>query len=104
MTKIITANEAKARRKPHNARTDYYDSFEELLALAASAPSVARIGDREVTMPRSERLLRVMLARAREGKVRDITKLLQIMAKSPAMATLFRGEIQMFIRGVMARV
>ncbi len=35
----------RARRKPHNARSVHYASFEELLAQIAAEPRIARVGD-----------------------------------------------------------
>lgn len=104
MSKKTTTNPAKPARKPHNARTASYGSFGELLTQVASEPRKARMGNAQVTMPRSERLLRVMLASALSGKVRDVAKLLGMMAKNPALAATFRSETVTVLCGSLARL
>lgn len=103
MTRGASKNKAKPR-KPHNARTAEYGSFDELLTQIAAEPRKARMGDQEVTMPRIERLLRVMVARALARNVREVTKLLGMMAKSPALVATFREEMVTVISGDLANV
>ncbi len=91
-------------RKPHNARTANYASFDELLAQIAAEPRTALVGDQQVTMSRRERLFRLMVDRALQGKVREVTKLLQLMAKNPSTAATFRDETVTVISGVLCRV
>lgn len=94
----------KRGRKPHNARTAEYGSFDELLAQMGAEPRTARVGEQEVMMPRTERLLRVMLARALDGNARDVAKVLQLMAKSPTLAATFRKEFVTVVSGIMCKV
>ena len=94
----------KASRKPHNARTIEYATFPELLALIAAEPRTALIGDGHVSMPRSERLFRLMLDRALQGNVRDVIKMLQLMAKYPAVAATFRDETVIVVGGALCNV
>jgi len=98
-----TRLKAPGHRKPHNARTINYASFDELLALIAAEPRSAMVGDEQVIMPRGERLLRLMLDRALQGHARDVIKLLQLMANSPSIAATFREERVTVISGVLAR-
>lgn len=87
------ANGAKTRkRKPHNAPSLEYASFNELLEQVAAQPRNAVVNGNTVQMPRSERLLRLMLDRALQGKVRGITKLLQLMAANQRVAATHRDE------------
>ncbi len=79
-------------RKPHNAGTNEYVSYNELLLRLAHEPRAVQIGDQQVTMPRVERLMRVMVERALQGNVRDIAKLLQMMARNPTLAATFRMQ------------
>ena len=99
-----TKSKAPRNRKPHNARSTDYASFNELLAQIAAEPRAALVGDEQVTMSRCERLFRLMVERALQGKVREITKLLQLMAKNPSTAATFRDETVTVISGVLARV
>jgi hypothetical protein len=95
---------ARARRKPHNARSVHYASFEELLAQIAAEPRTARVGDEQVTMSRSDRLLRLLVDRALQGDVRNVTKLLQLMAKYPAIAATYREQFVVVISGAFCDV
>lgn len=104
MARTKKKTKAPGNRKPHNAKTANYASFDELLALIAAEPRNAFLGDEQVTMPRGERLLRLMLDRALKGHPRDVTKLLQMMAKNPATAATFRDEFVTVIGGVLARL
>lgn len=99
-----TKKVAGARRKPHNARTIYYLSFYELLAMIAAERRVALIGGQQTSMSRSERLLRLLLDRALAGKARDVIKLLQLMAKNPSVAATFRDEIIIVTSGALCNV
>ena len=94
----------RGRRKPHNAGSIHYASFEELLAQIAAEPRTARVGDEQVTMSRSDRLLRLMLDRALQGNVREVTKLLQLMAKYPAIAATYREQFVVVISGAFCDV
>lgn len=91
------------KRKPHNARTTDYASFAELLAMISAEPRTALVGDEQVTMPRGERLLRIMVDRALQGHAREVTKLIQLMAKSPSLAATFRDERVLVLGGYLAR-
>lgn len=95
---------ASRNRKPHNAKTANYASFDELLAQIAAEPRTALVGDEQITMPRGERLLRLMLDRALKGHPRDVIKLLQMMAKSPSVAATFRDETVTVISGALCHV
>lgn len=95
---------SEKKRRPHNAQRIEYSSFPELLALIAAEPRTALVGDRQVKMPRSERLLRLILDRALKGEVPDVTKLLQLMAKSPGVAATFRDERVTVISGSMCDI
>lgn len=99
-----TEKVARARRKPHNARTLEYFSFNELLAMIATERRVALVGGKQTSMCRSERLLRLMLDRALQGKVREVTKLLQLMAKNPSVAATFRDEVVIVVSGAACNV
>jgi hypothetical protein len=95
---------ATGRRKPHNAQSIEYVSFKDLLAQIAGEPRTARVGDEQVTMARGDRLLRLLLDRALQGKVREVIKLLQLMAKYPNVAATFREENVIVMSGAMCRV
>ena len=73
-------------RKPHNAKTSDYGGFQDLLALIAEEPRRGKIDGKDVTISRAEALLRAMVDRAISGKTRELTKLLQMMAKDPGLA------------------
>ncbi len=94
----------RARRKPHNARSVHYASFEELLAQIAAEPRTARVGDEQVTMSRSDRMLRLLLDGALRGDVRNVTKLLQLMAKYPAIAATYREQLVIVMSGAICDV
>lgn len=102
MTTKSPKAETRRNRKPHNARTSEYVSFNELLAQIANEPRAALIRNEQVVMSRSERLLRLMVDRALQGKVREVRMLLKLLAKSPALAATFREEIVMVISGDLA--
>lgn len=91
-------------RKPHNARTSEYGSFNELLALIADERRAALVGEQQVIMSRRERLFRLMLDRALQGKVREVTLLLRLMANSPALATTYRDQVVTVISGSLCAV
>lgn len=95
---------SRGNRKPHNAARSEYASFNELLSLIAAEPRTALVGGEQVTMSRSERLLRLMLDRALQGKVREVTKLLQMMARSPGVAATFRDEWVTVVSGALCDV
>ncbi len=99
-----TQKTAGARGKPHNALTSEYTSFNELLAMIAAERRVALVGDQQRSMSRGERLLRLMLDRALQGKGREVTKLLQLMAKNPSVAATFRDEIVIVTSGALCNV
>jgi len=94
----------RARRKPHNARSFHYASFEELLAQIAGEPRVARVGDDEVTMSRGDRILRLLLDGALKGDVRNVTKLLQLMSKYPAIAATYQDQFVVVYSGAFCDV
>lgn len=93
-----------ANRKPHNVRREQYESFADLFARIANEPRQATIGDKQITMTRAEALLRVMVDRAINGNVREITKLLQIMANDPGLTATARPQVVMFIGHALANV
>ena len=95
---------ARRKRKPHNVQTEQYESFFELLVKIASEPRKATIGEEEATLTRTEGLLRLMVDRALKGEVREVTQLLQLMAKHPAMATTNRTQKIFFIGKALAGV
>ncbi len=94
----------RAKRKPHNAGTLTYDSFFDLLKMVADEPRKATIAGEEVTITRTEALLRVTIDRALQGKTRELTKLLQFMAKNPGLAATSRTQLIYFVRGALADV
>jgi hypothetical protein len=94
----------RAPRKPHNAKTAEYATFNELLGMIADQPRKATIAGREVTMTRAEALLRVMVERAMQGKVREIKQVLQMMARDPGLAANSRLQTHIFINGSLANV
>ena len=96
-------NRARPRRKPHNVHREQYESFDELLATIADEPCQATIEGQEVTITQRERFFRVMVDRAMHGNVREITKLLHIMAKEPGLAATRRYQTILFVRGALAR-
>ena len=104
MPRSTKKTSAGAPRKPHNARTTEYVSFNELLAMIAAERRVAVVGGRQTSMNRGERLLRLMLDRALQGKVREVIKLLQLMAKNPTVAATFRDEIVIVTSGALCHV
>lgn len=87
------------KRRPHNAASREYGSFEDLLAAIAAESRTALVGTDQVVMSRSERLLRVMVDRALQGNVREVTKLIHLMATRPKLAATFREEIVTVISG-----
>lgn len=93
-----------ARRKPHNARSVHYASFDELLTQIADEPRVARVGDDEVTMPRRDRLHRMLVDGALKGDVRNVTKLLQLMSKYPAVAATYTEQVVVVTSGAFCNV
>jgi hypothetical protein len=94
----------RAPRKPHNAKTAEYATFNELLGMIADQPRKAKIAGQEVTMTRTEVLLRVLVERATQGKVREIKQLLQMMARDPGLAANSRTHVQIFLNGALAHV
>ncbi len=55
-------------------------------------------------MSRSERLLRLLVDGALKGDVRNVTKLLQLMAKYPAIAATYREQFVVVISGAFCDV
>lgn len=104
MTTKSPKAKARSKRKPHNAETEEYGSFFELLTKIATEARKATIGDKEATITRVEGLLRVMVERALKGEVREVLKLLQLMEKNPAMATTNRTRTILFISKALADV
>jgi hypothetical protein len=104
MTKKTPRAGARGKRKPHNARTTGYISFNDLLAQIAAEPRTAFVGDEPVVMSRRERMLRLMVDRALQKNVRDVTTLLRMMAKKPALAATFREETVIVFSGMLAGV
>lgn len=95
---------APRRRKPHNVRKEQYQSFDELLATIGYETRVATIGDQEVMMTRLEAVLRVMIDRALQGNVRELTKILRIMANDPGLAATARSQIIITVGGALAGI
>lgn len=93
----------KSRRKPHNAKAagDYLSLADMVEAIASEKRKVPTCAG-EVLMTRRERNLRLLVARALEGKVRELAQVLRIMIKYPDMAATL--EIEIFIRGNMCDV
>ena len=104
MTRKSPKSEGRGKRKPHNAKTITYISFDDLLRQIALAPRSATIGDAEVTMSREERLYRLMIDGALKGEVHDVLFLLKKMAENPTVAAAYREEIVMVISGPLAAV
>lgn len=100
MTKLT--RKPRVRRRPHNARTAHYGSFGELLDIVANEPRKVTLAGKDVTMTRTEALLRVMVDRALQGNTREMIKLLQMMAKDPALAANSRQRVIVFINGALA--
>jgi hypothetical protein len=88
----VTSATKKPRgsRKPHNARESDYVSFNELLGKLATELREVQVGDDLIKMPRVERLIRLTLERALKGNVRDVTKMLNLMAQNPELAATHR--------------
>lgn len=97
-------NRPSTNRRPHNARIADYYSFNELLNIVADEPRKATIAGKEVSMTRTEALLRVTVDRALQGKTRDMIKLLQMMAKDPGLAATSRTQTIYFFNGHLANV
>lgn len=100
----IRTKRTRAPRKPHNARREDYQTFDELLAKIGDEPCQAMVDDEEVTMTQIERLLRVMIDRAMHGNVREMTKLLQIMPNDPGLAATSRTQTVIFYSKLLADV
>lgn len=104
----MTTKKAKGasarKRKPHNARTMEYVSSVELLRMMACEPRTVEIDGQTVTMPRGERLLRLMVMRALQSKSREIVKLLQIMFANPTIAATYRDESVIVFSGAFCHV
>lgn len=103
MTNKTKAKAAKQPRKPHNARVAQFGSLDELLTQMGAEQRTARVDKREVTMPRIDRLLRVMVARALDDNVRELTQLLKIMAQRPRLAATVREEFVTVLSGSVAK-
>lgn len=97
-------HKTRAKRKPHNARKVEYSSFNELLSSVAAEKRAARVGNDQVVMRRNERLFRLMLDRALKGNAREVTKLLQLMAKYPTVAATYRDEFVTVVSGHLCNV
>lgn len=104
MTSPTSKPATRRARKPHNARTPGYGSFNELLALIADERRTALVGEQQVIMSRRERLFRLMVDRALQGKVREVTLLLRLMANSPTLAATYRDQVVTVISGSLCTV
>jgi hypothetical protein len=80
----------QSSRKPHNAKKSEFVSFGDLLGKVATEVREVQVGDDLIEMPRVERLIRLTLARALKGNVRDVAKMLNLMAQNPELAATHR--------------
>ena len=92
------------KRRPHNARTFDYFSFDQLLNQIAAEPRTALVGDEKVVMSRKERLLRLQIEQALKKKAREVTMLLKMMAKYPVLARTLREELVIVFSGNIGKV
>jgi hypothetical protein len=94
----------KTGRRPHNAPTSRDLSLKDLVLRIASEPRSVVIDGKARVITRAERILRLTVARALEGKARDIDQLLKAMIKNPELAASHRTETVMFFHGPLARL
>lgn len=104
MTSPKSKGAIRRARKPHNARTFAYGSFNELLALIANERRAALVGEQQIIMSRRERLFRLLVDRALQGQVREVTLLLRLMANSPTLAASYRDQVVTIISGSLCTV
>lgn len=104
MTSPTSKAPTRGARKPHNARAPGYGSFNELLSLIADERRAALVGEQQIIMTRRERLFRLLVDRALQGNVREVTLLLRLMAKSPELAATYRDRVVTIISGSLCTV
>lgn len=88
MAKSTTRKPARRRAKPpHNAaKPTNFRSVGELARAIGAEPRGARLRGQAVIMSQTERLCRLILENALDGKVPDLKFLIQTMAKYPQIA------------------
>lgn len=104
MTSPTPKTTTRRARKPHNASAPGYGSFNELLSLIADERRAALVGEQQIIMSRRERLFRLLVDRALQGNVREVTLLLRLMANSPALAATYRDQVVTIISGALCNV
>ena len=93
----------KRGRKPHNAApATEHENVAELVQSVGSEPRKVLVAGRTVEMSRAERMLRLQIERAMQGKARDVTDVLRLMVKHPDMGCSFRTELVIVISGMDA--
>jgi hypothetical protein len=93
-----TGSQFKRGRKPHNAPSaPDYKNLAELIQLVGSEPRKVLVGGKTVEMTRSERMMRLQLERAMQGKAQDVRQVLSLMLRYPGISSSSRKIIRIIM-------
>ena len=92
----------KKGRMPHNAKVPTYADFGDLVRSVGAAPKSVTINGQEVSMPWSERSMRLSVDRAIKGQTRDLIDLLRLMIKHPQITGPVKTKFIYVMRGGFA--
>ena len=89
----------KAPRRPHNARKPTFRSLGEMARSIGAEPRRATLRGKEVVMSQAERLCRVIVDSAINGRISDLKLLIGIMADHPQIASPATERWVLFLAG-----
>ena len=93
-----TGSQFKRGRKPHNASSaPDYESVAELIQVVGSEPRKVLVGGETVEMTGTERMMRLQLERAMQGKAQDVREVLRLMLRYPGISSSSRKIIRIIM-------
>ena len=100
-----TGSQFKRGRKPHNATSaPDFENLAELIQLVGSEPRKVLVGGKTVEMTRSERMMRLQLERAMQGKAQDVRQVLSLMLRYPDIGRSSREIIRFIMSSTDSRL
>jgi hypothetical protein len=100
-----TGSQFKRGRKPHNATSaPDFENLAELIQLVGSEPRKVLVAGKTVEMTRSERMMRLQLERAMQGKAQDVRQVLGLMLRYPDISRSSRKIIRIIMSSTDSRL
>jgi hypothetical protein len=101
----VRQGQFKRGRKPHNATSaPDYQNVAELIQLVGSEPRTVLVPGEAVGITGTERMMRLQLDRAMQGKAQDVREVLSLMLRYPDISCSGRIIIRVVLNSVDSRL